>query len=220
MSTYINYSTKDNKGQVKDYIHSACYAALTYYTFSPDIVEILTWQTVQQINYTEEEVIRWIKEINQMGFPCTYEGKEIKSGESYIFKIDLKKYKYKAHMSSALMLIRYLMEDGIREFPRFYFKMRDTYPKVQKFKLMQAAHVLYAYARYANTNHTLRDSMPNTVLTKKEIFKRFTDSKVLCHEDNSLGQYCISNIWKGKDMLEYKRINDNEQILKQFKLIK
>lgn len=228
MSTNIHYSLK-SKEREKINCNQPCYSDITYGTFSEKYEEIYTWQTLAQINYSEDKVKRWITDINEMGFPCSYEGiKEMvidcyfTKSACYVFKIQLKRYKFKAHLTSALTLIRYLMEDKIREFPKFYFKIMDLYPKLKKFRVMQMCHIYYKEVAYPNTNHTLRGGNATKWITKKELFKRIANTKIPCHQSIYIGNsYHISTIWRGEDILGYvHHVGNHELNLKQYKLIK
>lgn len=150
------------------------------------------------IPYSNESIVRWIANLNEMGFPCSVE-----IGETCIFKLELKDYKWKLHVMSTLMLLRLLTESGLVKMPELFFQKLDEDPTQDKFKLLQWVHK-GAGLKYINRNHMVthngasrydNSGAPNPDVTREELEENF--------EASGLGVY-----HSGRGDRDYRAVND------------
>lgn len=225
MSTHQNYYTTLKDGNKHDVqTNASCFGSLTYCSIPKEAVSVTVYHTLRQIPYKEEEVIQWIADVNEWGFPVEYRGiqkfdlfvdyEKMENEKCYVFEVPLKPYKLKAHFSSALMLVRYLIEDYIHHLPKYYFELVKAAPETDKFKLMQLAHLFYSFHTYYNANHTLRTYRNQQLLDKEEIFKRFKTSK---HLLRGRLHASVATIWNAENDFNKNYIEDDRALPKEVK---
>jgi len=184
----VSYKLFSGKRLVKDHEQTTCFVYITQFSFSKEIDKVVIYPHLYQMqNFTEEEIKIWIKTINLWGFKCHYDGKD---NLRYYFSIDLKKMYNKPHLTSTLILIRYLWEQ--EEILKKYFSLRED--RRNKFKAMLEAHNINV--PYINSNHTLRDYRKQTLTSHKEILKRIKECEIPVHGESSRYDNLISNLWR------------------------
>lgn len=186
----MNVPTKYHTGKGDSYVHfelhndkehstngtGVCYSELTYSPIDKKWTSVLLKQRVSNISYNEPEVKRWLGDLNEVGFPCHFEGMD---GDLKI-RLVLKEFKSKLHLTSTLMLIRLLWESGMNVIPDFYFQAMDKNPKARKLLEIQKAHKhpsfrsnkINPYGYYYNTNHTVTSPQAARNISKTELFRR------------------------------------------------
>ena len=190
---FVNYEVLNNKGRVINtqygskfrHVHAACFSGLTYSAIPKQAHTIHIWHSIKQVPYPTKIISKWIREINELGFPC-YRGKTTE--RYYHFIIKLADYKYKAHLVSTLMLIRALYETCICHIPNTYFKLIGRKPKANKFDVLQTAHKTKSKskARWGmgpNTNHMITYARNGGNITKATLFRRYKESASLYNKD-------------------------------------
>lgn len=200
-NTYTNSDVSfrllnENLNLIEDFQRRACFSEITYKSFSKNCRYVIIYRSKDEIPYTFEICARWIKELNDFGFPC-----EIKDcGEKIEFWVDLKNYKYKMHLSSALSLIRDLFESQICFTPEYYFNLIESNPKRNKFLALQKAHEKLSEedeSQYFNSNHiVIGDIEGRKNITLTRLFKRFKNT---VHDIYS-GRYTkLDKLWDGRN---------------------
>ena len=175
----------DKDGRViKEQRNDACFSTITYYTIPAETVTILIYHAKDAVPYSVENIERWIKEINELGFPCSF---EVTLTNDYHFTIKVADYVYKTHLVSTLMFIRCLYETGIAYIPERYFQLLDEKPDRDKFEAIQIAHK--TAPEYFNWNHTVTSKENGSDnVTKDVLWGRYAADgyKVL---DGASGEY-------------------------------
>jgi len=120
----------------------ACFSPITYEKLPEEAVRIVVTHPLALIPYSKEIIERYIKDLNEFGFPVSLD----LTSDSARFIIDLKNYEYKIHLNSTLQLIRALYEKFICFVPEFYFSLielsgrADSLSCAEKFDIFQEAH--------------------------------------------------------------------------------
>lgn len=202
MGTYVSYKLVDGNGKILErHNQAACYSSITYGALPKTTAKIVCHQTKAQIRYTPEECERWIKEVNGFGFPCTYLGFGTKAHETtdndHVFEIPIlidgvQIYKNKAWMTSALMMVRYLIEDCLEVIPREFFRMEALLPKdFDRFKLMLFCHTF----ANGNSNHSVRGFVLQTLMSKED-WAKIADKNN--HSIYASPSPSITGLWQGQ----------------------
>lgn len=191
----INYRLMDGATTLEDHPDAWCYASLFNGKVPDNCKTIEIYHPPAEIPYTKESIERWVKVLNDIGFPCSFE-----FGEMVIFKVEIAAYKYKLHLLSTLMLIRNLIEDCLTPLPEFFFQHEDEHPKCDRFKVMIEMHERkYAYARdihmvtYRNKGHD------RIVGSFEELMAQFEASKMDIHYSGRgpKGGLAVNSAWWG-----------------------
>jgi hypothetical protein len=180
-NTYVNFRVlnKDNKvikdqyGNPMDYVNSACFSQITYKEIPKDACRILIWKEVDKIPYEYSFMVRWIKELNKLGFPCSI--CPALEENKVLFLVELSDFQHKTHVNCTLQLIRYLWESAICAIPAIYYDILEKNTTIDPFIALQdAAKILTSYSEYcyANSNHmhTYAGNM-GTNVSKEQFFK-------------------------------------------------
>ena len=150
---------------------SACYYDITSRALARSVKFIRTWIDPIYSQYTEPEVVEWCAMMNRIGFPVMYKGLNEKEG--YVFVLAVAKYKQKLHLSSALMILRYLWESYLDDIPKHFFKIMKEVEDISEWDALQLAHQYMN--TYGNTNHSLRDNKPRSFVSKEHIESLYKD---------------------------------------------
>lgn len=202
---YVNFNYLDHKDKVlRSCKDEPCYSNITYGTLPKETAKLELWQTKNEIPFTKDEIKQWIEDIADMGFPCEYKGL---SGTKHSFIIPIKTdkeqvYSEKRHLSSALMLVRYLFE--FPQIPKNYFIILKEVKNVDKFAAMQIAHVYCS----GNSNHTIREFEPQTVMSRGEAAKMLHTKQYSIYNNPHPS---ITASWKGA-RLAMKVLDDHAKM--------
>ena len=82
-----------------------------------------------------EELNRKAVKVRPYGSVVTLQGK------GYIFDFDMAKYRSPGHLKFALHIWRQCYEEGLEKTLKEAFRLKDEYPKLSLFELMQFAHI-------------------------------------------------------------------------------
>lgn len=184
-SVYVSYRIVDeNNVEITKANSAACFSALTYGAIPPKAKKIIVIQELSTIPYDKELMERWIKEINDLGFPCS-----IGFTDTHLeVTINLDDYKFKMHVSCVLQLIRCLYERYIAFVPEHYFSILENEKITDiegKFEALQLAHKNTCMSSdpnnmYAspNTNHMITyNGNFKTPLKQKDFLKRLEETQ-------------------------------------------
>ena len=182
----VNYKLLSNGKEIRNYFHINCFAAITQLSFSEEVNEIIIYPHIRELkNFTEAQIKLWVKTLCLWGFPCRYIRKD---AEYYYFSVNIKKLYSKVHLTSTLILLRYLWESEC--ILKKYFELREQ--SDNKFKSMLKAH---EYINgYINTNHTLRIGGKQRVTPHTEMLNRLKNSKYGVY--GGYGADYVSVLWK------------------------
>ena len=190
--SYVFFKTLDRNGfVVKDYPNAPCFAQITNYGIDKSVASILIYHNKAQVPYSVESIERWMRDINEMGFPSNYIGS---NDAHHNFQVNISDCEYKAHLLSTLMLTRALFEQGINLIPNQYFQEVDQNPDIDKFDLLQTIHKDKKYMNHGG--HMIvscgysyggnQNEYKNNV-TQETLFKRYNGTlKTL---DGEVGKY-------------------------------
>lgn len=189
---------------LKEEKDTSCFASITYSQIPASSKLILIPKSKSLIPYSDEQINRWIETLNELKFPCS-----VRIGKNSVtFKIELKDYTYKLHLSSTLQLIRCLFETGICIVPALYFYLLKQDPQKDHFILLQDAHrLLHAkecgIGFYGNTNHmcTFNGNGDDNV-TMEQFYKKLNKSDYKIHDNHSY-DHKICNLWRGSYEQKY-----------------
>lgn len=135
----ISFKLIDSKNVVlNDYPGHGCCASV-FNSISKKTHQLVVYQDKTFIPYGDESIIRWVTDINEMGFPCS-----LVNGEKKItVTFNISDYQYKAHLFSGFTLLRTLWDQqGLCQVIESYFQAMDKEPGADKFDVMQTAHKL------------------------------------------------------------------------------
>lgn len=202
---------KNNK-VLMDVTSRTCYYAITQGSMPRDTTQIICYHHKDWTPYDADEFARWIKAVNDdLGYPVKYKGMGYKAlgidDNHHVIEYKLRigkhvRYKYKAQLTSALMLVRYLWESGLNGVPDNYFKLVEEIPDGDPFYLMQLAHK----GLRGNTNHSIRDGELRQFLTREELKNR--DNHMSLYRD---AYQNINSMWN-MPKLNFKIPNDNKTL--------
>ena len=181
-NTRVNFKYLNDKNEIiKEYFNEECFRVFSYNLIPKEVKKIIFFKPVNEIPYNEEIIANWIKELNDLGFSCSFEKKQ---NLQYDFIFNLEDYKSKLHFVSAAQLVRCLSEQGICYIPEIYFRIIEANKKIDKFIALQRAHFkVHVCSPYFNTNHMVTSlyDAKNKAIERKEFFKR-------------IDKYLVSNI--------------------------
>lgn len=181
---YVSFSLLKNDGSVlSDHPDSACFAIISTRTIHKDTAKIFIYHPKEYMGYGTESIERWIKDINEFGFPCSYIGS---NNINHNFQINLSDFKYKCHLLTTLMLLRVLWEPIANKIPEIYFQMIDKNPNGDKFDYIQTAHKSLptgydsktGHYHPTPTGHMATYSGNGKNVSKETLFKRYEESKI------------------------------------------
>ena len=196
-STYGVYFELHAEQEVKKNSNTGCFSELTYSPIDAKWKSVLIKEPINIIPYEPREIKRWLRDLNELGFPCHFEGID----EHLKIRLVLKEFKSKPHLSSTLMLIRLLWEMGMNKIPDIYFQVMDANPNANKFIQLQKAHkhpsLMETTRNYGhgytpppyptfNTNHTVTSHRQLQNISRAELFKRLKAGKSVwaIHEES------------------------------------
>ena len=189
---------------IKQYPSIICFAPIIHYVIPSNTEIILMHRQITAFPYEEKEIERWITDLNEIDFPCTFIGR---NDTDYNFQINIRDYQFKAHLFATLMLIRALYERGICKIPEIYFEMMDKNPEADKFDTIQTAHkqVKTGYAwdgkgQCANAGHMITHEGNGKNVTKEILFGKYAKSKQKSLEErpyDTYSPYAQKDKWNG-----------------------
>lgn len=166
-NTDISYIAYNNKGKILDkYINHICFWAITH-GFKSGTTKLMVYKRKTLIPYKLPIVKKWVKILNDLGFPCEFNQTSV----DYQFILDFKKYETRPQILSCLYLLRGLTETYICKIPDMFFKRLDENPKLDKFVLLQNCH--RTVGSYANTGHMVTYNRNGKNVTLKKLFENF-----------------------------------------------
>lgn len=205
-TTRVSYYTINSFGRIlQDYHRDHCFSAMSYDPIDKDADRLIVYHATLDCIYTEEEVKRWVEDVSEMGFSIEYLGIDFHhSLPSYRFLLNFSDYRYKVHLTSALILLRYLFEDYIEVMPKHYFGLVEAAPELDKFKLMQMVHIYLINEPYANTNHTLRRGAAFHLKSKESVWKRIEEEGTLTKDYMDSNRCSVSRCWTSEIILGFR----------------
>ena len=103
-NTRVNFKYLNDKNEIiKEYFNEECFRVFSYNLIPKEVKKIIFFKPVNEIPYNEEIIANWIKELNDLGFSCSFEKKQ---NLQYDFIFNLEDYKSKLHFVSAAQLVR------------------------------------------------------------------------------------------------------------------
>lgn len=133
---YVSFNLLgENNKIIQQHTNAACFGAI-FNKITNKAKTIVVYHQRNMVPYDDNAIGRFIYDLNEMGFPCTHtiDHKYLK------VRFKLQDYKYKAHILSALTIIRVLWETGLCGIPETYFQIMDDNPNADKFDVIQTAH--------------------------------------------------------------------------------
>lgn len=181
----------ENNQTIFDVALSSCFASVTYHPIDATATLIEIYRPFNEIPYSFDFIEKWIKELNEFGFPCEVK----KDGDVVYFYLILKNFKYKAMINCTLQLVRCLFENGICIIPELYYQLVEKSPNKDKFLLLQDAHKdKILTENYANTNHMVTHHRNRYNISKQDFEKNIVNSRATTFEH--LG--CrLDDLWNG-----------------------
>lgn len=160
-------------------LKTTCYYSVTQTPIYNNHHSVISHFHIDETPYSEESVIRWINELNEIGFPCHYKGinKDCYDIEVLISEMQDNKIIF----NTTLMLIRCLKERRINMIPALYLSSLDENPDQDKFILMQESHKHKKLrdTAYLNTNHVIISPQSTAnPFTKEQFLKRLKQEPV------------------------------------------
>lgn len=195
----VNYKEIGKGVVLKTHYQTACYSKVFSYALEPGTDELILYDRHNCMN--DENIIKeWIKDINDVGFPIEYLGKDATPYDVpkgyYVYRILLAEYVYKHHLLSTLTLARYMFESGFQNIVKNYFKAKKEIPKIPTIDAIILAHNYYGGG---GNGHSLHYHAKNTVISKEQLFENFKNSKTLVHEQGRKSQ--MNTSWTSKDSI-------------------
>lgn len=201
LTNYVWFKLLDKNGKlIKDYPKAACFAPITSFTIPENTDTILIYHEKKAVPYDESAIKRWIADINEMGFPCSFASPcQDCDPEHHYFRVKVEDLENKAHLLSTLMLIRAIYEDSICKVVEKYFQAIDENPDIDKFDLLQTAHK--DLGGYAHTGHMITHSYNGKNINRETLFKRYKEFKikVLDGKPNEWQNIPQQQMWHGNN---------------------
>lgn len=190
LSAYSSFTLLDKNGKsIQNYPNNPCYGAITG-TINKNTAAIDVYRSKNSVPYTEEGIVRYVYDLNDMGFPVSFINK---AKDTYHFHVYMENYKSKTHMFSTLTLLRMLWESPMHKVPLLYFKMMDEYPQRDKLDAIQAAHK--SKGNYTGGGHCVTYAGNGGNIDKETLFARFNKGTGVF----TSGGLAINAAWKGVD---------------------
>jgi hypothetical protein len=174
---YVSFSVFDTGDNIfYEEKNASCFSSLTYSPINPLIKSVVIQHGLSQIPYNNEIIVSWIKDLNELGFPCSV----LFNANTAFFTVKLKDFKKKLHFSSTLQLIRALYEKYICYVPDIYFGLISGEKPMDKFEAIQIAHLKtkdYKESALVNYNHMITSFCVNSKpITREEFNSRLEKS--------------------------------------------
>ena len=182
-------------------IGKACYSAVTYSKIPNTWEKLETWFDLSKLPYSKTKIIKWIKELNELGFPCYLDFDNKNSPGTANITVKFSDFTRQLHLNSTLQLIRALWESGINHVPDIYFQLSNKFKNSDlndRFLLLQHSHNLLTYTKdttgYYNYNHTItyyNNGVKDQAISLKTYNQRLKNSISM---DISFGS--VNDLWK------------------------
>lgn len=194
-TNHVWYQILDKKGKPiigKRYDNDICYGAISYGGKLLQRTDgfVRTWIETKYSPYKEEEIKKWIAEINKFSFEVYYEGvtDKIDDKKSYSFLLPLAypPNNTKRGLMCALMMVRSLWEKGLTSIPKYYFKAREEVPNISRVNALQLAHAHIALNGYGNTNHAIFNASLYTLMRTGDFKKLINDPRPCWNYDSNV----------------------------------
>lgn len=164
VNQYVNFKVLDeNNKVVKDknnnpmeYVGYSCFAPITYNVIPSTVKRILIWRDIATLPYKYDFCVRWIAELNKLGFPCSI--CPALEENRVLFLVELADFQHKVHVNCTLQLVRFLSETYLVYIPDLYFKILDENTDIDAFQALQNACKKlseFQETSYKNTNHMI-----------------------------------------------------------------
>lgn len=190
----ISYRLKAGDKALDEHIKTYCYASIFNGSVPTDCTVIEVFHAPTDIPYSIEDINRWVRILNDLGFPCI-----VTHDKDYVtFLVETRHYKHKLHILSTLMLIRTLIEDCLTPLPEFFFQAEDADPTIDRFKLMIDVHEKdYPYAR--DIHMVTYNGCERRVGSFDELMHQFESSKMGLHHQGRgpKGHCAVNSAWWG-----------------------
>ena len=196
-NTSVSFSVYDKEGALlMNRERNDCFSRITYDFLPARAHHIIFYKKKTEVPYSFEIVQKWIKELFQLGFPCSV----TEENNTFYFRFNIDDFTYKTHLNSTLQLVRAIAEDAICYIPEFYFSLIEKSPRINKFLALQSAcrtvdrH--YNGLGYLNTNHIVTGKHKHVKfnVTKEKLFENFkTDGTTVW---GGYPRIRIEDLWK------------------------
>lgn len=174
LTDMVFYHTLDQNDHLIEEYKDVCFRDISVWAIPENVKKIVVIHPLSRIPYHPEFIPQWIKEINNLGFPCNF---VIKNNDAH-FSVELKHIEYKNHLIYTLQLIRVLFETGLCYVPELYFDLIEKDSNIDRFIALQIAHknleLLRPYV-CSNANHAIT-SLYNGAgnITKAQFLERLS----------------------------------------------
>jgi len=190
--SYIYYECLDETNKQVFSKNDICFRDLSLNTIPLDYKFIRIHRDKSRIPYNENSISKWIAEINQLGFYCTFFVKDT----VYYFVVEISKFGSKPHLIYTLQLIRAMFERGLCYVPEIYFSILEENPNIDKFQALQNAHKDIYHLRPfvgANPNHAVTSIYNGKNVSKAEFINRLNKSP----DAYTKKSVCYERLWNG-----------------------
>lgn len=202
--TYIINTATGTEKRLRDNKNDSCFSSVTYNAIPQETKTIVIYHPLTKIPYDKIFIEKWVKELNDLGFPC----KLTFNKQNAEFIIDLSEYKKKLHLNCAMQLVRCVTESYICFIPELYFNSIEKLPKTEldldkKFDVLQDAHKStkqYNESAYANTNHMITHKYNGEKNVTRDIFwARIKESKLEIYDNHGINAAYgkLNALWQG-----------------------
>ena len=179
-----------------EYVGYPCFAPITYNVIPSTAKRILIWRDVATLPYKYDFCVRWIAELNKLGFPCSI--CPALEENRVLFLVELADFQHKVHLNCTLQLVRFLTEIYICMIPDIYFNLLEKNTNLDPFHALQNANKMlssYKETTFYNSNHTCTCGNKINV-TKEELFANIAARQTGIYEN---GNHYIHGLWAGKE---------------------
>lgn len=211
LSAYMWYRLLDKSGKViTNYANAACYGSISGGTIPKNTAVIDVYRERKLIPYNDEAIVRYVYDLNDMGFPVTLVSLPKTETGTIHFHVFLDNYDTKPHLISTLTLLRMMWEAGMAKTLDIYLQLMDKKPDADKLDMIQAAHK--TKGSNANGGHSVTYNGNGGNVDRDTLFKRFSKGIKV----NANGYLGLTTAWKGADPFPcvptcgdcmYKRMN-------------
>jgi hypothetical protein len=207
ITNHVFFTTFDTEGNLlDDEKDSSCFSSLTYCPITPLMKSVVIKHSLSKIPYNNDIIVSWIKDLNELGFPCSV----VFDANDAFFTVKPKDFTKKLHFSSTLQLIRALYERYICYAPDIYFGLISGEKPMDKFEAIQIAHLKigdYKESTLANWNHMITSPHVNSKpITREEFNSRLekSDYDMAKRHWNGTKHNSLNGLWCGDEKPEEK----------------
>jgi len=204
-TTFVKYKVvSKNNTVIFDHslgIGRACYSNVTYSKIPDTWEKLETWFNLSKLPYSKTKIIKWAKELNELGFPCYLDFDNRNGPGTANFTVKFSDFKRKLHLNSTLQLIRALWESGINHVPDIYFQLLNKFKNSDlndRFLFLQHSHNILHHTTdttgYYNCNHTItyfHNGVKGQAISLEEYSERLKKSIGM-----DIGCGSVNDLWK------------------------